>query len=47
MSFKIGDYRLERENMSLIKLMELKAKNMWEWVISLSQGIPWYDMPDS
>lgn len=47
MSFKIGDYRLERENMSLIKLMELKAKNMWEWVVSLSQGIPWYDMPES
>lgn len=25
--------------------MELKAKSMWKWVISLSQGIPWYDMP--
>lgn len=45
MSFKLWNYRLENEQMSLIKLMELKAKNMWKWVISLSQGIPWYDMP--
>lgn len=47
MSLKLGDYRLKKEQMSLIKLMELKAKNMWKWVISLSQGIPWYDMPKS
>ena len=46
MSHKLGDYRLQKEEMSLIKLMELKAKNMWKWVVSLSQGIPWYDMPD-
>lgn len=46
MSFKLGEYRLKKEEMSLIKLMELKAKNMWDDVISLSQGIPWYDMPD-
>ena len=45
MSFKLGNYRLEKEQMSLIKLMELKAKNMGEWVVSLSQWIPWYDMP--
>jgi len=46
MSFKLGDYKLKKEEMSLIKLMELKAKNMWKWVISLSQWIPWYDMPE-
>ncbi len=46
MSLKIWNYRLEKEHMSLIKLMELKAKNMWEWVVSLSQWIPWYDMPE-
>ena len=46
MGLKLGDYRLKKEQMSLIKLMELKAKNIWKWVISLSQGIPWYDMPD-
>jgi len=45
MSLKLGDYRLKNEEMSLIKLMELKASNMWKWVISLSQWIPWYDMP--
>jgi len=28
MSKKLGEYRLEKEQMSLIKLMELKAKNM-------------------
>ncbi len=45
MSFKLGEYRLKKEEMSLIKLMELKASNMWKGVISLSQWIPWYDMP--
>lgn len=46
MNLKLGEYKLKKEEMSLIKLMELKAKNMWRWVVSLSQGIPWYDMPD-
>lgn len=47
MSHILWKYKLEKEQMSLIKLMELKAKKMWKWVISLSQWIPWYDMPDS
>lgn len=47
MSFKLWNYRLEKQQMSLIKLMELKAKKLWEWVVSLSQWIPWYDMPES
>jgi len=46
MSLKLGNYKLKNEEMSLIKLMELKAKKMWKGVVSLSQGIPWYDMPE-
>ena len=46
MGSKLWKYRLEKEHMSLIKLMELKAKKMWKWVVSLSQWIPWYDMPE-
>lgn len=46
MRFDLGWYKLENAQMSLIKLMELKAKNMWDWVVSLSQWIPWYDMPE-
>lgn len=45
MNNKIGNYRLENTWMSLIKWMELKAKTI-PWVISLSQWIPWYDMPN-
>lgn len=45
MDYKIWNYKLENTSMSLIKLMELKAKTI-PWVVSLSQWIPWYDMPN-
>lgn len=38
-------YRLEGNEMSLIKKMEYLAKDI-EWVISFSQWIPDYDMPE-
>ncbi len=47
--YKIQNYKLENTEMSQIKAMELKAKILqksWENVISLSQGIPWYEAPE-
>lgn len=38
-------YRLENKEMSLIKKMEALAKDI-KWVISFSQGIPDYPMPE-
>jgi len=37
-------YRLDNSSMSMIKKMELLATQMW-WVVSLSQWIPDYKMP--
>jgi len=38
-------YRLENKEMSLIKKMETLARDI-KWVISFSQGIPDYPMPE-